>query len=308
MNRAAPRMTQPNAGGRQPTTRNPAPTHSAANPSRPTTAPRMHRAGGPGPSRRRARGSPMKTANPRRATMAPRSGQNAPNSMQHRPAVVNRPPAVNRPHVHQRPPTTNTAPRGHSQPVHQPVHRPTAHPHSGHPHSGHAHHQPAAERIVDRPVGRQVKQTDEYRAAATSSGSGFFGQTQLLDNDPDAPPLPDNAHEIVENARAYFDEILQDENVMAAMTTTQAKGFQTQRDKICDSLTELFASNKMNHFAYSSLVGIFESAQNRQYDAGLRTVKEFSSECRKGKAKFATHRRWVTGFGIILRTAKQCSI
>lgn len=247
--------------------------------------------------------------------MAPRSTQNPSSQQQRRPS--NSRPPHNQQHVHQRPPTANAVPRGHSQPVHrptghaQPVHSQPVHSQPVHsqPVHGHSHNQQVADRIVDRPVGRQaVPKTDEYRAAATSSGSGFFGQTQLLDNDPDAPPLPDNAAGIVDNIREYFDEILQDENIMAAMTSTQAKGFQTNSGKICDALTELFASNKMNHFSYTSLLNIFESAQNQQYDEGLRAIKQFSNECKNKRARFATHRKWVTGFGIILRTAKQYSI
>jgi len=161
------------------------------------------------------------------------------------------------------------------------------------------------EQIVERPVGDD----DGYSASKTSSGSGFFGHTSLLDNDPDAPPLPDDADQIVENIRTYFDEILGDEGIMAEMTATQAKGFQTHSSKIVDALTELFGSKKMNHFAYSSLVDIFESAQNQQYDDALRMTKDFINGCTKQKkARFATHRRWVTGFGNILRTAKQYQI
>merc|ERR1739842_193066 len=97
--------------------------------------------------------------------------------------------------------------------------------------------------------------------------------------------------------------------LMGAMTATQAKGFQNTSGKIIDGVAELFAAKKMNHFAYTTLLGIFESAQNRQYDEGLKMTKEFSAECRKGKkARFATHRRWVIGFQSILRTAKQYSI
>merc|ERR1719356_820 len=148
-----------------------------------------------------------------------------------------------------------------------------------------------------------------HNPAATSSGSGFFGQTSLLDNDPDAPPLPEDAAEIVNDIRSYFEGILADETMMSAMSGTQSKQISTTTVKILDGLSELFENDKMNHFAYTTLVAIFDCAQNRQYDEGVKLTKDFSNQCRTGKkARFATHRRWVIGWQSILRTAKQFNI
>merc|ERR1719419_1195161 len=111
-----------------------------------------------------------------------------------------------------------------------------------------------------------AKEEPEYSAAATSSGTGFFGETNLLDKDPDAPPLPDDAEEVVERVRAYFDDILADENAVAAMTAAQAKGFQATSTKIVDALTELFAAQKNEPLRLRIAGGHFRERSKR----GLR--------------------------------------
>jgi len=223
------------------------------------------------------------------------SHSNAPR-MNHQPPPTQRPPMTSAPNSHSMPSRVR---RGAPRRMRGSVQRRAMHSMNQH------QQQPPPQPVAPVPA----KEEPEYSAAATSSGTGFFGETNLLDKDPDAPPLPDDAEEVVERVRAYFDDILADENAVAAMTAAQAKGFQATSTKIVDALTELFAAQKMNHFAYESLVAIFESAQSGAYDDGLRVTREFSNECRRGKkARFATHRRWLIGFTSILRTAKQHGI
>ncbi len=148
-----------------------------------------------------------------------------------------------------------------------------------------------------------------YSAAATSSGTGFFGQTSLLEDDGSQQQLPENAADTFANIKSYLNGIVLDENVVKTMSVTQAKSIKTQSNKLLKDLNDLVLNNKMSYCAYSSLLEIFNSLQGRQYDNAMKQTTEFIKSCKANKQeKFTTHRKWVMAFQSIIRIAKQYNI
>merc|ERR1712130_820707 len=153
-----------------------------------------------------------------------------------------------------------------------------------------------------------IQKSTGYSASATSSGSGFFGQTSLLDDDERAP-LPDNAGETFQTIKGYLDTIISDENIMNTLSITQGKTIKAQTAKLDKDLNDLISNNKMSHYAYSQMLEIFNSLQSKQYDHAMKQITDFTKSCKSNKQeKFATHRKWVMAFQSIIRIAKQYNI
>jgi len=141
-----------------------------------------------------------------------------------------------------------------------------------------------------------------YHPAAVSSGTGFFGQTALLEDDADAQPLPSDAAESVQGMKQWLDGLSQNEQVSGAVR----KKLAMQSAKMSADVEALLSGNRLSHYAFSTLTGIFEALQSQRYDSGLKMITDFTKSCKnKKKEKFATHRKWVMALQAILRIAKQ---
>jgi len=141
-----------------------------------------------------------------------------------------------------------------------------------------------------------------YHPAAVSSGTGFFGQTALLDDDADAPPLPSDAAQSVESMKQWLDELAQSEQVSAAVR----KKLSMQSVKMAKDVTALLDAGRLSSYAFTTMTGIVEALQTQSYDHGLKLITDFTKSCKnKKREKFATHRKWVMALQAILRIAKQ---
>merc|ERR1712013_364837 len=141
-----------------------------------------------------------------------------------------------------------------------------------------------------------------YHASAVSSGTGFFGQTALLDDEGDAAPLPSDAAQSVESMTRWLDELAQSEAAPAAVQ----KKLAMQSAKMSKDVSALLGANRVSSYAFATMTGIFEALQTRRYDEGLKVITDFTKSCKnKKKEKFATHRKWVMALQAILRIAKQ---
>jgi len=141
-----------------------------------------------------------------------------------------------------------------------------------------------------------------YHPAAVSSGTGFFGQTALLDDDADAPPLPSDAAQSVESMKQWLDELAQSEQASAAVR----KKLAMQSVKMGKDVAALLGAGRLSSYAFSTMTGIVEALQTQSYDHGLKLITDFTKSCKnKKREKFATHRKWVMALQAILRIAKQ---
>merc|ERR1719410_900247 len=151
--------------------------------------------------------------------------------------------------------------------------------------------------VIDKPTG----------PSQTSCGSGFFGETALL-NSGNNEPLPDDAMDTVQSINDYLEGIILDENIMNMLTVTQRNSMKSQHAKLLKDLNDQIPNNRMSHYAFSYLMEIFNSLQSKQYDQAQKHITDFTKSCRSKKIKFATHRKWVMAFGAIIRIAKSYNI
>lgn len=148
-----------------------------------------------------------------------------------------------------------------------------------------------------------------YSASATSSGSGFFGQTSLLEEGQEIAPLPENAPETLAMIKAYFQNVVDNADIGNTLSVTHSKNWKQQSEKLEHELDDLILNNKMSHYAYSRLLEIFNSLQSRQYEAAAKQCTDFTKSCKSNKQeKFTTHRKWVMAFQAVIRIAKQYNI
>lgn len=171
-------------------------------------------------------------------------------------------------------------------------------PSQNHGQSPRAYEQPQpVERVEPEPAPVQG-----YNPAAVSSGTGFFGQTALLDDDGDAPPLPSDAAQSVEAMKQWLGELAQSERASGAVR----KKLATQSAKMAADVDALLSASRLSHYAFSTMAGIFEALEAQRYDHGLKLITDFTKSCKnKKREKFATHRKWVMALQAILRIAKQ---
>ena len=108
----------------------------------------------------------------------------------------------------------------------------------------------------------------------------------------------------------YFNDIVSNKDIMRKLPHTQFGDAMTPKSiKLEKELNELVKGNKMSDYTHSSLLGMFNSLQSKQYDQCLDQVTDFIKNCRIYKQEpFALHRKWIMTFQSIVRMAKKYNI
>ena len=140
----------------------------------------------------------------------------------------------------------------------------------------------------------------DYSASNASSGSGFFGETPLLEeginNNNDS--LPSDALNTINLIGYYFENTLLDDDNMNKLSVTDKNYLKTVwQNKLKNNLNNLISNNKMSNYSYTILIDIFNALKTNKYDIANKKISEIA----KNTKEFKQNRKWIMSFKSVTR-------